>query len=209
MDTVLRTARAKLKYEFENKYLITFELQFNVWCDAKQTDIFTIYSVIWIIWICINNRSNLLRVNLKKKTRVTKFCICRLHSNDLRVSLWNSEDITMKINLYNIDRVFTTDIEQCLTELIYKWISVVLLWNGIIYNLLCINAFLYVHVLYTLLKCLYIIKRPHYIIISNTLVKFWHNMIKQNQAKLLFNRFTQILFLENFCFELKIHILVC
>lgn len=63
MDTVLKTARAKLKYEFENKYLITFELQFNVWCDAKQTDIFTIYSVIWIIWICINNRSNLLRVN--------------------------------------------------------------------------------------------------------------------------------------------------
>lgn len=118
MDTVLRIARAKRQYEFENKYLITFEIQFNVWCDAKQTDIFTLYSVIWVLWIWINNRSNLLRVNFKKKTRVTNFCICRLHSNDLRVSLWNSEDFTMKINLHNTDRVLTTDIEQYLTELI-------------------------------------------------------------------------------------------
>lgn len=118
MDTVLRIARAKLQYEFENKYLITFELQFNVWCDAKQTDIFTLYSVIWVLWIWINNRSNLLRVNLKKETRVTNFCICRLHSNDLRVSHWNSEDFTMKINLHNTDRVLTSDIEQYLTELI-------------------------------------------------------------------------------------------
>lgn len=95
MDTVLRIARTKLKYEFENKYLITFELQFNVWCDAKQTDIFTLYSVIWVLWIWINNRSNLLRVNLKKKQGSQTFVYvdyipmtCVLVFEILKISRW-------------------------------------------------------------------------------------------------------------------------